>query len=108
VKRFLVQAGMFPEAAKAGAAVDGFRQRIMNLQACIKYEQDDIPGKEGARVWIVTASQTHLCCLMRCRHSEVLCNEQERRKSGFGALACQRLQGFSPTACFLESWIQPK
>lgn len=47
---------MFPEAAKAGAAVDGFRQRMMNLQACIKYEQDDIPGKKGARVWLVIAS----------------------------------------------------
>eukprot|EP00899_Mesostigma_viride_P015377 jgi/Mesvir1/23840/Mv10645-RA.1 len=40
----LYKASMYAEAAKAATQVDGFKRRMINLQAAVKYEQDDVAG----------------------------------------------------------------
>lgn len=42
----LYKAGLYPEATKACMRVDSeqYAQRLLHLQACIKYEEDDLPG----------------------------------------------------------------
>eukprot|EP00232_Nephroselmis_pyriformis_P023531 CAMPEP_0182867166 /NCGR_PEP_ID=MMETSP0034_2-20130328/8574_1 /TAXON_ID=156128 /ORGANISM="Nephroselmis pyriformis, Strain CCMP717" /LENGTH=659 /DNA_ID=CAMNT_0024999505 /DNA_START=4 /DNA_END=1983 /DNA_ORIENTATION=- len=40
----LFKAGLYPEAEKASRVVEGHRQRVTNLMAALKYEQDDTAG----------------------------------------------------------------
>merc|ERR1719409_1517551 len=45
----LYKAGLYPEATKAAVRVEnvGYHQRLIMLQAAIKYEMDDIPGTKA-------------------------------------------------------------
>lgn len=36
---------MLGEAAKIALAIDGYNKRVVDLQACIRYDQGDIAGK---------------------------------------------------------------